>query len=577
MLSRYIHAYVSEPMLQDAKKIYFKWLDDVGSRIGRSVRMRKSSGVLFTKKSLISLLSGGQLELYEEESEEENTVIGKKRKSIKKVTVKGRKNSNKETIVQPIKTKKSGKTVGRKPKMTVDVSSSPVIISVSSSPISSPLAALMDEAINVGVEMKVDTSAPTPLSRIWRTPGTHGPLLWDDTTFEDVVDIETAQSSSRTSDRRRSSSKLNSLRQQLNDGTLHPHTMVSCDAYETNLQPYKILVHPEASFVCDVHAHLADCEIIGFLGGRWDPETNTVHIQAAFPCRSLATSGYDGSTDVEMDPGSELELRELILQQNMQVVGWYHSHPQFQPDPSIRDIENQCTYQFLFKDHSSDTEPFLGLIVGTYDANNETPVSVFRYFHVAAEEGDANRKAIPAPVQLTAQSRKYREYSDATATATQKHGDLSYYPCVWKQLGFLSKKDNEEDSLCGDEMKEEILEKVRIKSKEPLVVTLLRTESLEHQLEMLKKSVPIQLYYSLTNHYGIHGQRLAEQCLALIDYYATFTGRIELFEKWNDMPKVVKIHTSLTAWTKMLDLGTKQPEKFVDVRNFEFFLNFFEY
>ena len=26
-------------------------------------------------------------------------------------------------------------------------------------------------------------------------------------------------------------------------------------------------------------------------------------------------------------------------------VGWYHSHPTFVPDPSVRDIENQSVYQ----------------------------------------------------------------------------------------------------------------------------------------------------------------------------------------------------------------------------------------
>lgn len=28
-----------------------------------------------------------------------------------------------------------------------------------------------------------------------------------------------------------------------------------------------------------------------------------------------------------------------------QVVGWYHSHPTFTPEPSLVDIENQRNYQ----------------------------------------------------------------------------------------------------------------------------------------------------------------------------------------------------------------------------------------
>ena len=46
-----------------------------------------------------------------------------------------------------------------------------------------------------------------------------------------------------------------------------------------------------------------------------------------------------------MDPQSEMEAREAFAVKGLDVVGWYHSHPTFEPDPSIRDLENQATYQ----------------------------------------------------------------------------------------------------------------------------------------------------------------------------------------------------------------------------------------
>jgi proteasome lid subunit RPN8/RPN11 len=46
-----------------------------------------------------------------------------------------------------------------------------------------------------------------------------------------------------------------------------------------------------------------------------------------------------------MDPASEMEAREWFAEKGMQVVGWYHSHPTFVAIPSIRDIENQMSYQ----------------------------------------------------------------------------------------------------------------------------------------------------------------------------------------------------------------------------------------
>nr|CCA21735.1 metalloprotease family M67A putative [Albugo laibachii Nc14] len=213
---------------------------------------------------------------------------------------------------------------------------------------------------------------------------------------------------------RKQASRLQQLRQALQSGDLNPHTMIQCTAYtdkngdrDAGEPPFRVVVHPDAVFVCDLHAHLATCEIIGFLAGRWIEESKTLYIQAAFPCRSLTVDGDDGSTDVEMDPESELLVRNIITQVELEVVGWYHSHPTFAPDPSVRDIENQTSYQHLFQrgcqlpDTSpclptgtekavnqtwTSVEPFVGLIVGTYDTTRSDPVSLFRYFHTRADD-----------------------------------------------------------------------------------------------------------------------------------------------------------------------------------------------
>ncbi|KAG7395500.1 hypothetical protein PHYBOEH_003691 [Phytophthora boehmeriae] len=288
-----------------------------------------------------------------------------------------------------------------------------------------------------------DTRVLTPLSSIWTTAVSghqrgeaHTQLahkqdfLWDDAVFTD--DISIAEKEKATLEREQAelavtksapgreralskrqprSVQQSQIRQNLMTGNLDPHTMVQCASYRPkdfvedpnsrsrggpNLDsPFRVLMHPDAVFVADLHAHLATCEIIGFLGGKWDESTKTLYIQAAFPCRSLEIDGDDGSTDVEMDPGSEIELRGIIENAHLEVVGWYHSHPAFAPDPSVRDIENQTSYQQLFQRPSlskSDdkgkmpSEPFVGLIVGTYDTRRSTPVSLFRYFHVRGEK-----------------------------------------------------------------------------------------------------------------------------------------------------------------------------------------------
>ena len=53
-------------------------------------------------------------------------------------------------------------------------------------------------------------------------------------------------------------------------------------------------------------------------------------------------------------------MRQAIEGRQMQVVGWYHSHPVFAPQPSIRDVQNQTNYQYLFHDPSVNLMPFVG-------------------------------------------------------------------------------------------------------------------------------------------------------------------------------------------------------------------------
>ncbi|KAF4032888.1 JAB1/Mov34/MPN/PAD-1 ubiquitin protease domain-containing protein [Phytophthora infestans] len=302
----------------------------------------------------------------------------------------------------------------------------------------------------------------TPLSSIWTTGVSRGSkngsdahtqlaykqdFVWDDSVFTDEPSIAEKEHAARErlqakesaahigpgrdrslGKRQARSVQQSQIRQNLMTGNLDPHTMVQCAAYRpkdyvedpnsrsrggpTLDPPLQVVVHPDAVFVADLHAHLATCEIIGFLGGKWDEASKTLYIQAAFPCRSLEIEGDDGSTDVEMDPGSEIELRGIIENAQLEVVGWYHSHPAFAPDPSVRDIENQTSYQQLFQrpNASKETlEPFVGLIVGTYDTRRSTPVSLFRYFHTRGEKvsGGALRE-IYMPYELLPGRRHFR-------------------------------------------------------------------------------------------------------------------------------------------------------------------------
>jgi proteasome lid subunit RPN8/RPN11 len=117
-----------------------------------------------------------------------------------------------------------------------------------------------------------------------------------------------------------------------------------------------------------------------------------LEVDQAIPCRSVENSDFesvlDRHTNVELDPASEVEMRELVDEQKLRVVGWYHSHPTFVPNPSLIDLLNQKNYQAFFRsaDEPEDmpieesamtsgeqdglpkmsfvAEPFVGVIVG---------------------------------------------------------------------------------------------------------------------------------------------------------------------------------------------------------------------
>jgi proteasome lid subunit RPN8/RPN11 len=186
-------------------------------------------------------------------------------------------------------------------------------------------------------------------------------------------------------------------------------------------QPFEVVVNPQVSAVCDVHAHMCEAEIIGLLAGYWydagrpnesanvlpawfqdhNAETNWVFVQQAFPCLSVPTADEDGSTDVEMDSESEWKAREAIHAAGMTVVGWYHSHPKFKPFPSAIDIFNQNQYQTLMRHSDTGFEPFIGLIVATYDKAVKVAPSVHQWFHTAPHTVlGRNQSTIDIPMGL---------------------------------------------------------------------------------------------------------------------------------------------------------------------------------
>lgn len=171
----------------------------------------------------------------------------------------------------------------------------------------------------------------------------------------------------------------------------NPFRLVNAKAYGDDA-PFEVIIAPQVLITMDFHAHMSVAEVIGLLGGRYEPETRKLLVLSIFPCRSIGTR-----KECEMDPISEMEAVQQFASLNLVPVGWYHSHPTFEPSPSCRDIETQTLYQNLFTRPTDKAEPFLGFIISPF-LKSSRGRSVIECIHLA--EGLAQDEKFRLPCRI---------------------------------------------------------------------------------------------------------------------------------------------------------------------------------
>ncbi|XP_072505735.1 deubiquitinase MYSM1 isoform X2 [Notamacropus eugenii] len=147
-----------------------------------------------------------------------------------------------------------------------------------------------------------------------------------------------------------------------------PFQLIPCHLFsEAKQEPFQVQVASEALLIMDLHAHVSMAEVIGLLGGRYLEAEKVIEVCAAEPCNSLSTG-----LQCEMDPVSQTQASENLANRGYSIIGWYHSHPAFDPNPSLRDIDTQAKYQSYF---SRGGAVFIGMIISPYNRNNPLPYS----------------------------------------------------------------------------------------------------------------------------------------------------------------------------------------------------------
>ncbi|XP_062603537.1 MPN domain-containing protein-like [Saccostrea cucullata] len=64
------------------------------------------------------------------------------------------------------------------------------------------------------------------------------------------------------------------------------------------------------------------------------------------------------------------------------LVGWYHSHPFSEAQPSVKDIDSQMSYQLCMKGSGSNYFPCVGVIIAPYNRQRTKKESACRMYMV---------------------------------------------------------------------------------------------------------------------------------------------------------------------------------------------------
>lgn len=153
-------------------------------------------------------------------------------------------------------------------------------------------------------------------------------------------------------------------------------TMVELTSFSTlgKIQPFLVTITTTAALLVDLHCHLTDKEVCGYLGGHWDINSHNLSITTAFPCRY---SGKDKSAAAAV----EAEIARAMEWKRVTLVGWYHSHPRSHASPSLRDVDSQLDYQIKMKGPSDNGyTPCVGLICSPYNMDGSCYESNFNVF-----------------------------------------------------------------------------------------------------------------------------------------------------------------------------------------------------
>ncbi|XP_076821636.1 MPN domain-containing protein-like [Clavelina lepadiformis] len=175
-----------------------------------------------------------------------------------------------------------------------------------------------------------------------------------------------------------------------------PNTMVEYECFNENAgkpQPFTVMVSTSVLLMIDFHCHLTTNEVVGYLGGKYDPVKKCLYLMQTFPCR-CKLGDHDNAGSIEQEIANNLMMRGLSR------VGWYHSHPTSAALPTLRDIDVQYELQATTNAH-----PAIGFICAPFDmrdmTRSESAYSAFWVIYPHEHSQDAVSFGMPMKLMYT--------------------------------------------------------------------------------------------------------------------------------------------------------------------------------
>ena len=162
------------------------------------------------------------------------------------------------------------------------------------------------------------------------------------------------------------------------------------------MQPFTISVATSAMLVLDLHSHLSQGEVCGYLAGHWDSNSHNLAITTTFPCLL-----QPGQANTPAAQRLETAIYEELYGKHLSLVGWYHSNPRGPPAPSVKDCHDQLDFQIKLLGSNDSYTPCIGVICAPYDPESQSAESAIIFYWVYPPGENSNNQDMGKPMRMS--------------------------------------------------------------------------------------------------------------------------------------------------------------------------------